>query len=33
MDVSRYVLNSILLLLTKPGPENVKCVCQTLKVC
>ncbi|CAO1306542.1 unnamed protein product [Diamesa serratosioi] len=32
MDVSRYVLNSILLLLTKPGPENVKCVCQTLKL-
>lgn len=26
------MLNSILLLLTKPGPENIKCVCQTLKV-
>lgn len=32
VDVSRYVLNSIMLLLTKSGPENVKCVCQSLKV-
>jgi polyadenylate-binding protein-interacting protein 1 len=32
VDVARFVLNSILLLLTKPGPENIKCVCQTLKV-
>lgn len=30
--VSHYVLDSIMLLLTKPGPENIKCVCQTLKV-
>ncbi|CRL01072.1 CLUMA_CG014225, isoform A [Clunio marinus] len=32
VDVARFVLNSILLLLTKPGPENIKCVCQTLKL-
>nr|QGW50644.1 ionotropic receptor 2 [Propsilocerus akamusi] len=32
VDVSRFVLNSIILLLTKPGPENIKCVCQTLKL-
>ncbi|KAG5676043.1 hypothetical protein PVAND_005898 [Polypedilum vanderplanki] len=32
VDVSHYVLNSIMLLLTKPGPENIKCVCQTLKL-
>jgi polyadenylate-binding protein-interacting protein 1 len=31
-DISRYVLNSILLLLSKHGPENIKCVCQTLKL-
>lgn len=32
IDVARFVLDSIMLLLTKPGPENIKCVCQTLKV-
>lgn len=32
VDVARFVLDSIMLLLTKPGPENIKCVCQTLKV-
>lgn len=30
--MARFVLNSILLLLTKPGPENIRSVCQTLKV-
>ncbi|XP_070505505.1 polyadenylate-binding protein-interacting protein 1-like isoform X2 [Chironomus tepperi] len=32
VDVSHYVLDSIMLLLTRAGPENVKCVCQTLKL-
>jgi polyadenylate-binding protein-interacting protein 1 len=32
VDVARFVLDSIMLLLTKPGPENIKCVCQTLKL-
>lgn len=32
VDVSHYVLDSIMLLLTKAGPENIKCVCQTLKL-
>lgn len=32
VDVSHYVLDSIMLLLTRPGPENIKCVCQTLKL-
>jgi len=32
VDVARFVLNSILLLLTKPGPENIRCVCLTLKL-
>lgn len=32
IDVARFVLDSIMLLLTKPGPENIKCVCQTLKL-
>lgn len=32
VHVSHYVLDSIMLLLTRAGPENVKCVCQTLKL-
>uniref|UniRef100_A0A4Y0BEH1 MIF4G domain-containing protein n=1 Tax=Anopheles funestus TaxID=62324 RepID=A0A4Y0BEH1_ANOFN len=31
--ISEYIINAITILLMKEGPENIKCVCQCLKLC
>ncbi|XP_063696545.1 polyadenylate-binding protein-interacting protein 1 isoform X2 [Culicoides brevitarsis] len=33
IEIADFIVYSILLLLQKTGPENLKCVCQTLKLC
>lgn len=32
IEIAEFIVYSIMLLLQKTGPENLKCVCQTLKV-
>lgn len=32
-DIARHIIYAIEILLRKEGPENVKCVCQCLKLC
>lgn len=32
VEIADFIVYSIMLLLQKTGPENLKCVCQTLKV-
>lgn len=33
MKIAESIVSAMFLLLEKAGPENVKCVCQALKVC
>uniref|UniRef100_A0A336KQ32 CSON013530 protein n=1 Tax=Culicoides sonorensis TaxID=179676 RepID=A0A336KQ32_CULSO len=33
IEIADFIVYSIMLLLSKTGPENLKCVCQTLKLC
>ena len=33
VDIASNIIQTIRLLLKKQTPENIKCVCQTLKVC
>lgn len=32
MQIADSIINAMKLLIDNPGPENVKCVCQALKV-
>lgn len=32
-DIARHIINAIDILICKEGPENIKCVCQCLKLC
>ena len=33
IDIAQCIIKSLNMLLKNSGPENVKCVCQTLKLC